>query len=473
MLGEAISAGGGMGLGGLLGQVGGALSYPRRALWSALGLPEHGSELLGQMGMDEQSPLTQALGMGAEMVGDPLSYMGALGGVAGKLGLGRLARTGTLAEEAGNVARPVTNLGTIEAKAINPLGGFPDYVPPVQAGGTQSESAIWKALNADAEQSVARDAAQAAQATAPEEIPYRHLTDARRYMQEQFPGYYNPRELDLPQMHGLYNDLHEDLLAGANPVDLLKPRMQLLHDIGQGESARFPMFQADDPLLMEMNPGWSESVAAQTPKLSVDEATRLARMRDESTLIHELLSYETPAGERLHLLQGVRPEEHGSLMYQMGDAAKAFETPLASVGGATNSPLSQLYGRANEALTGELAPGDLSGLIAELGGHGIPVDPQAMGNAYLASSREGLSYHVPYVLRDIVEGMEPSAGSLGNIERWVGPQGVQHMMDQFGQLREQPFFSMEMLRGAPEATQRMQPLLAELMKMVSGRAGIA
>jgi hypothetical protein len=31
-------------LGGALGQVGDALSAPRRAIWSALGLPESGSE---------------------------------------------------------------------------------------------------------------------------------------------------------------------------------------------------------------------------------------------------------------------------------------------------------------------------------------------------------------------------------------------------------------------------------------------
>lgn len=82
-LGTAL---GGMG-GGLLGQLGGALSAPRRAMWSALGLPDSGAEMMSSItGMDQDNPLLQALGVGAEMVLDPLTLGGmALGGPAARV----------------------------------------------------------------------------------------------------------------------------------------------------------------------------------------------------------------------------------------------------------------------------------------------------------------------------------------------------------------------------------------------------
>lgn len=76
------------GAGGLMGQIGNVLSAPRRFAWDALGLPEDGSQLLAQtFGMDPESGWTKALGMGAEVALDPLTYAGfLLGGPMAKMG---------------------------------------------------------------------------------------------------------------------------------------------------------------------------------------------------------------------------------------------------------------------------------------------------------------------------------------------------------------------------------------------------
>jgi hypothetical protein len=102
MLG-AVGAGGGSVLGGLLGQAGDALSAPRRALWTALGGPEHGNELVGQLtGMDPQSALARALGVGAEVFLDPLTIGGGLaGGLLGK-GYAAAASRGRALEQEAN-----------------------------------------------------------------------------------------------------------------------------------------------------------------------------------------------------------------------------------------------------------------------------------------------------------------------------------------------------------------------------------
>ncbi len=69
-----LQAGAAGGLGGLLGQLGGAFSAPRRALWSALGGPESGAELVsGWTGLDPGGGLASALGAMAEVAGDPLT----------------------------------------------------------------------------------------------------------------------------------------------------------------------------------------------------------------------------------------------------------------------------------------------------------------------------------------------------------------------------------------------------------------
>lgn len=77
--GQAI----GSGAGAILGTVGDVLSAPRRGLMNLLGLPESGSEMLANAGMDKDSFWTHALGTGLEMLTDPLTY---LGGSIGRLG---------------------------------------------------------------------------------------------------------------------------------------------------------------------------------------------------------------------------------------------------------------------------------------------------------------------------------------------------------------------------------------------------
>lgn len=104
MLGLAGAAGGGV-LGSALGQVGDALSMPRRALWRALGLPETGSELVSNtLGLDPGGFGATALGMGAEILGDPLTWAGALaGGPLAKLAYSPWAKDAQIAGMLGDV----------------------------------------------------------------------------------------------------------------------------------------------------------------------------------------------------------------------------------------------------------------------------------------------------------------------------------------------------------------------------------
>lgn len=92
---------GGAALGGVLGSI---FDLPRQMLWQgvwgtgvprALGLgeeaPETGAQLMGRLGMDEGSPLARALGVGAELVLDPFTLMGGVGGRAVGRTIGREA----------------------------------------------------------------------------------------------------------------------------------------------------------------------------------------------------------------------------------------------------------------------------------------------------------------------------------------------------------------------------------------------
>lgn len=99
MLNEALGLGAGVAGGSLLGQILEPLSAPRKAIWSALGLPDTGSALLAQLGMDPNSGLTQALGAGVEMLGDPLTYIGGLSGFGLGHAVGNEARTLAAIEE--------------------------------------------------------------------------------------------------------------------------------------------------------------------------------------------------------------------------------------------------------------------------------------------------------------------------------------------------------------------------------------
>lgn len=99
-LGSAI----GMGLGELAEKAAGVLDAPRRLAWQALGLPESGAEAVSQLtGLESDSPLAKALGIGAEMIFDPVNLAtGGLGGLLGKAG-GKALKAIRGASEAGVV----------------------------------------------------------------------------------------------------------------------------------------------------------------------------------------------------------------------------------------------------------------------------------------------------------------------------------------------------------------------------------
>jgi hypothetical protein len=118
----ALGAGGGSFLGSALGQASDVLSAPRRALWSALGQPETGAELVEKYRLaDSQSALGQALGLGAELIFDPLALAGTVGG--GLLGRGYSAamRRGAQLEDQANRllgARTMGNAALAEGNAL-------------------------------------------------------------------------------------------------------------------------------------------------------------------------------------------------------------------------------------------------------------------------------------------------------------------------------------------------------------------
>lgn len=406
MLGSAVSVGAGMGLGGLLGQVGDTLSAPRRGLWSLLGLPEGGAEMLGQtLGMDQESPLTQALGMGAEMAGDPLMYLGGVGGALGRAGMRGLkggAEVAPLldtAQEARMAAagwRPPGSAGTA-AHSMAPMGGFPEVAPPMM-GQPQSESAIWKALMGDTEASAAQEAAQeAAQASA---MPTQGLAPPRQ-----------PAPMDLAGQHGMYQDLLEDVASGRmSATDALHPRVNLLSDIASGEGYRS---------------GVMEEIPA-THQYTPADLDRLAQMREHSGLLNELLNYrplsEIEAGQPGSLptlLHGVHPEQAAEMAGLAGRAHEPFLEILGEHGrvppGGAMDPAG-LEALTQDALGGTLPPQELPGLMQKLNQMGIPLNSEAFGNAYLGSTRETLSSLLP----DIAASQDPGPGDMATLRTLLG-----------------------------------------------------
>ena len=114
---STLGAIGGGGFGALMGQAGNLFSAPRRALWNMLGLPQHGNELVSNLtGLDKQSALAQALGMGTEIAGDPLMYTGALFGKGlGGSYAGELAQDAALAGRAGRMSSAASELGSMDS----------------------------------------------------------------------------------------------------------------------------------------------------------------------------------------------------------------------------------------------------------------------------------------------------------------------------------------------------------------------
>jgi hypothetical protein len=125
-----------------LGAVGNVLSAPRRALWGALGMPEHGKDIFSYMG---EGFVPSALGFGAEVLLDPLTYVG--GGLARTIAKG-LTPTKTLgkAAAAGNglavnpalkgaaEGGPVFSGLTVQQMPKNMIGGG-EVMPGVMQGG--------------------------------------------------------------------------------------------------------------------------------------------------------------------------------------------------------------------------------------------------------------------------------------------------------------------------------------------------
>lgn len=103
---------------GILGDIGNVMSAPRRALWTGLGLPDNGEDLVDKMGLEKGSLLSRGLGMGAEIAGDPMTYLlGGLGGMGGEA-IGGMLEGGEAAGaegiEALNSARRAAQEGLVE-----------------------------------------------------------------------------------------------------------------------------------------------------------------------------------------------------------------------------------------------------------------------------------------------------------------------------------------------------------------------
>lgn len=169
------AAAGGLG-GGMLGQAIELLQAPRRGLWQALGWPDTGTELLEQeFGMDPESGLTQALGVGAEMLIDPLNLVGAgfgsLGGraigkgldvagdtLAARRGLQGQLRTADAMQDAASGAMK-QQLAPPSAKAfgdmpLDPSAGLRTQYNPVvmqelEAAGLQPTARVFNRVNPD------------------------------------------------------------------------------------------------------------------------------------------------------------------------------------------------------------------------------------------------------------------------------------------------------------------------------------
>jgi hypothetical protein len=127
----------------MLAEILDALQKPKEWAWqgvhSLLGgegdAPRNGQELMAHLGMDTESPWTKALGFGADVLGDPLTYAAPLVGKAA----GGLARLGGVAADAltGSGAPGVANLlaarrGFGAAKGITAAAG-PEFAEAAAA----------------------------------------------------------------------------------------------------------------------------------------------------------------------------------------------------------------------------------------------------------------------------------------------------------------------------------------------------
>lgn len=155
----ALASGFGSGMGAGLGQMAEGLDKPRQWAWQGIadlmgGGEAYGSgaELLsGLLGMDPESGLTQGLGIGAEMLLDPLTYAGGAIGKLGGMGVNALrgARTADKVGDAATMARRLEdmagrgldesilgagiNKARMSAGAQMPIAPFMDEVMPMRS----------------------------------------------------------------------------------------------------------------------------------------------------------------------------------------------------------------------------------------------------------------------------------------------------------------------------------------------------
>lgn len=140
-LGAGAGAGLGSGLGSGLSTVADVFDTPRRLLWQHVVSPlfgqelKGGSDLLASLGADPEDTLTSLGGMGLDMVSDPLTWLGGLGGL--KAG----ARVGGMADRAlpGMLERATTHI---------PLPPGPRQVNPLAIRAMQGEGVSESALQA-------------------------------------------------------------------------------------------------------------------------------------------------------------------------------------------------------------------------------------------------------------------------------------------------------------------------------------
>jgi hypothetical protein len=93
---------------------------PRRALWDAIGLPESGSQLVGEtFGLDQQGALAQALGLGAEMVLDPLTLGGMFLGAPAAKAISSPWQRGAQLDDAINALKGAQSSGLADIAVTN------------------------------------------------------------------------------------------------------------------------------------------------------------------------------------------------------------------------------------------------------------------------------------------------------------------------------------------------------------------
>ncbi len=513
MIGGAISVGAGAGLGGLLGQAGEVLSTPRRTLWSMLGLPETGSALMSEhLGMDPTSPLTSALGLGAEVLGDPLTYAGALAGPLARLGTRGLmgagaAREALLASGAGEVGEALSKepqvLGRFAMK-----GGVPDIPLPTEgyspartfdtrlvmedpyAHGVKGITSSWEhpaigtnpldtlhgSFEAQAAQGAAQEAFVAEQAAADRAI----AAQQAQWRQGGTPAALDPYQ-DLQHHHGVLADMLEDLQAGRlGPAESLEPRVNLMREIAQRERGLIPSVpDAEDAALAAYEQGLAQHQQrlGQIP----GREQMLQRMDMDNALLSALVDADrVPRGQLPEglwdqgLLHGVPRKD------QLSGPLGQTERSLSHVPGDGQTQVIQpgetLYRRLQDILQGQGAPESIGPLLAELEARHIPVHGDMLRHSYLGGARDQLNRQLASALMQQMMGGELALSTATDLHESLGSEAFVAMRDRLRRLAPDVPESPAMMDPAYDAAASLgghtTPILEELMALLRTRAGL-